>query len=189
MKEKHGDDSQQFKQTAALVNQTTQAIASIRGGLSEQSTTEVIEELLAIVTPESDSSVSGARPVPVIRQMVLCEDWWIDPTNQRRISIIGLVSHFNTIDDPPYPAVCEELCVFLSLTEGRGQGMGKIVCTFEESGEKIWESPERMIEFGPDPLEVTAMLFRLRQMRFPCSGRYLVQFWYDGVMVAERPLC
>jgi hypothetical protein len=125
---------------------------------------------------------------PVVRYMLLCEDWQLDPQNIRRITIIGLISNINAIDQPPYPLLYRELCVFLALTEGRGRGEGQITCVFEESGQKIFETVKRPIQFGGDPLEVVGVPFRIRNCRFPYPGRYIIQFWYNEVKLAEKPL-
>lgn len=125
---------------------------------------------------------------PVVRYMLLCDDWRLDPQNQRRITIIGLISNIHALDEPPYPLLYREMCVFLALTEGRGQGEAKIVCVFEESGQKVIETRSRRIVFGPDPLEIVGVPFRIRNISFPQSGLYSVQFWYDGELLEERPL-
>jgi hypothetical protein len=101
----------------------------------------------------------------------LCWDW----------SIIS-------IDDPPFPLMHRELCVFLALTAGRGVGEGKIVCISEDTGERIFETRTRSIPFGNDPLEVIGVPFRIRGCTFPQPGRYSIQFWYNGLMLEERPL-
>jgi hypothetical protein len=126
--------------------------------------------------------------IPIVRYMLLCDDWYIDPDNDRRVTIIGLTTNIRAIDDPPYPLLHEELCVFLVLTEGRGQGHGRVVCVFEETGQLIFQTNERPISFGADPLEILGVPFRIRGCRFPYPGLYMVQFWYAGVMVEERPL-
>lgn len=125
---------------------------------------------------------------PVVRYMLLCDDWRFEPANSRRISIIGLISNIHALDDPPYPLEYEAICVFLTLTEGRGSGKCKIVCTFEETGQPIFETHERTLTFGPDPLQVMAVPFRIRDCTFPRAGMYSVQFWYEGELVEERPL-
>ncbi len=125
---------------------------------------------------------------PVVRYMLLCDDWELDPTNQRRMSVYGLVSNVHSIDDPPYPLLLEELCVFLVLTDGYGQGEGKIICVSEDTGQRIFGTPNRTIVFGPDPLEVAGVSFRLRGCRFPQSGLYSIQFWFEDELVEERPL-
>jgi hypothetical protein len=125
---------------------------------------------------------------PVVRYMLLCDDWLLDPENHRRVTIIGLISNIRSLEDPPYPLFYRELCVFLALTEGRGQGDGKIACVFEETGHKVFETRGRSISFGSDPLEVLGVPFRIRDCTFPQAGRYTVQFWYEGELVEERPL-
>jgi len=125
---------------------------------------------------------------PVVRYMLLCDDWRPDPTNNRRITITGLISNIHALDDPPYPLVYEELCVFLALTEGHGQGRGKIVCVYEETDQKVFETRPRPIAFGTDPLEIIGVPFRIRDCTFPRAGIYSMQFWFEGEMVEECPL-
>ncbi len=38
------------------------------------------------------------------------------------------------------------------------------------------------------PLEVLGVVFRIEACLFPESGRYAVQFWYNGEMLEERLL-
>lgn len=125
---------------------------------------------------------------PVVRYMLLCEDWHVNPQNERRVTIVGLISNIHALDVPPYPLRYRELCVFLALTEGRGQGEGQIQCVFEETGQRVFQTPRRPISFGDDPLEVVGIPFRIRDCRFPFPGMYSVQFWYNGVMIEECSL-
>lgn len=125
---------------------------------------------------------------PVVRYMLLCDDWQLDPQNNRRVTIIGLISNIHSLEEPPYPLFYREMCIFLALTEGRGQGEGRIVCVVEETGQKVFETHGRPISFGPDPLDVVGVSFRIRDCSFPQAGLYAVQFWYEGELVEERPL-
>ncbi len=125
---------------------------------------------------------------PVVRYMILCEDWDADPENPRRISILGLLTNIHSLEDPPYPLLYPELCVVLALTGGRGKGDAQIACVLEETGQAIFETPKRQVEFGPDPLEVLGFAFRIRDCRFTDPGMYSVQFWYNGRPLEERPL-
>lgn len=125
---------------------------------------------------------------PVVRYMLLCDDWQMDPANPRRVTVYGVMSNVHSTDDPPYPLLIEELCVFLVLTEGYGQGEGKIVCVSEETGAGVFRTPGRTIVFGSDPLEIAGVSFRLRDCRFPQAGLYSIQFWFDGELVDEQPL-
>jgi hypothetical protein len=125
---------------------------------------------------------------PVVRYMLLSDDWRLDPVNNQRVTIVGLISNIHALDDPPFPLLYKEMCVFLALTDGHGQGEGKIACVYEASGQKIFETRPRAITFGPDPLEVLGVPFRIRDISFPHAGLYSVQFWYEGELVEERPL-
>lgn len=125
---------------------------------------------------------------PIVRYMLLCEDWQWDENNGRRINIIGLLTNIHALDDPPYPHRYREFCVFLTLTGGRGSGEGHIVCILEDTEEPVFETRRRAMTFGPDPLEVVGVPFRIRDCTFPRPGRYSIQFWYDGVKLEERPL-
>jgi hypothetical protein len=113
---------------------------------------------------------------PVVRYMILCEDWMVDAATGRRVSIIGLISNLCPSEEPAYPLFYNELCVFLALTEEYGQREGKIVCTYEESGQKVFEICPRLIAFGSDPLEIVGVPFRIRSCSFPQAGLYSVQF-------------
>lgn len=123
---------------------------------------------------------------PVVRYMLLCEDWQIDPDHGRRVTIIGLISNIVAPDDQSFPLLHEEMCVFLALTEGYGQGEARIACVFEETGARVFETRPRPIQFGPDPLEVVGVPFRIRDCVFPRPGIYSIQFWYEGDLVEER---
>ena len=125
---------------------------------------------------------------PIVRYMILCEDWRIDPDKPLRISIDGLLTNIHSVDDPPYPLLFAELCVFLVLTEGRGTGTAQIVFVFEETDQKVFATPERQVDLGSDPLEVTGLPFRIRDCPFRKPGIYTVQFWYNREKVEERPL-
>jgi hypothetical protein len=120
--------------------------------------------------------------------MLLCEDCRVDPANPRRADIVGLLSNLHSLDDPPYPLLYRELCVYVALTECRGDGVAQVVCVYEETGERVFASRERRITFGDDPLEVVGAIFRIRACPFPQPGLYLVQLWYNGEKIEERPL-
>jgi hypothetical protein len=61
-------------------------------------------------------------------------------------------------------------------------------CVLEEIGQKIFETHRHAVRFGADPLEILGLPFRIQNCPFPSSGLYSIQFWYDGEMLAERPL-
>jgi hypothetical protein len=124
---------------------------------------------------------------PIVRYMLPCQDWQLDEASGK-VTIVGLLTNIRAVEEPAYPLLYQELCVFLALTGGRGQGEGKIVCAVEETGQVVFETRPRPMTFGPDPLAVVGVAFRIRDCPFPSPGLYSIQFWYDGTLVEERPL-
>jgi hypothetical protein len=120
--------------------------------------------------------------------MTLCEDWGAAPDNQRRVNILGLLTNIHSVDEPAYPLLFREICVFLALTEARGTGSAQIVCVHDETDQRIFGTPKQTIAFGDDPLDVVGVPFRIRDCLFPREGLYSVQLWYNDQMVEERPL-
>ena len=104
---------------------------------------------------------------PIVRYMLLCEDWRLDVANFQHVTIVGLISNIHSLDEPPFPLLYRELCVFLALTEGRGLGTGHIVCVYEETGQTIFRTAKRTIQFSTDPLDVLGVPFRIRDCPFP----------------------
>lgn len=130
-------------------------------------------------------------PPPVVRYMILCDDWAIEPdspTNDRRIVINGLVTRIRSLEFPPFPHLHKNLCVIMILTNGRGTGTGRVVCFAEEGESTPVFDGRQSIDFASDPTEVLGVPYRFRGARFPKPGMYSVQFWYDGVMLAQQPL-
>ena len=126
--------------------------------------------------------------IPIIRYMILCDDWEILPETPHRIDIFGLLSNINSLEQSGFPLVYPELCVLLVLTKARQSGTAQIVCVYEETGQRVFGTPQHTISFGNDPLDAIGVPFRIRNCLFPQEGHYLLQFWYNGHMVDERPL-
>jgi hypothetical protein len=126
--------------------------------------------------------------IPLVRYMILCDDWGFAPGHARRVNVFGVLTNINSRDDPPYPLLYRQVCVLLMLTGGRGTGNVQVVCVTQDTGQRIFGSQRRSITFGPDPLAVNGVYFRVRDCLFPFAGLYAVQFWYNDVLVEERPL-
>ena len=114
---------------------------------------------------------------PVVRYMVLCDDIHLTPENDRQVTIVNLVITIRSLESPPHPLLRRKLCVFLALTECRGEGVGKIVCAAGD-GHKVFETRERRITFGPDPLEVCRRAVPNSRLPFSRSGAAL-----DSILV------
>jgi hypothetical protein len=125
---------------------------------------------------------------PIVRYMILCNDWGLDPENENRVNIYGILSNISPVDVPAYPLVQAEMCVFLSLTELRGSGNARRRCVFQVTGELIFQTAAREIQGGVDRLEIIGVPFRIVGGLFPQPGFYAIQFWYNDVLMHECPL-
>jgi hypothetical protein len=125
---------------------------------------------------------------PTVRYLIVCEDVQTDPDNPRRVTLVGLISAIRSIEQPPYPLLYREICIFLQLTECRGAAEGRIEILHAESGQVIFRTRTRTIPLGSDPLEVIGATFRIRNCLFQGPGLYWVQFWYNEQMIAQQPL-
>jgi hypothetical protein len=125
---------------------------------------------------------------PSIRYLIVCEDIQTDPVLPRRVSIVGLLSAIRSIDQPAFPLLYRELCVFLQLTECRGSAEGRIEIVHADSGNVEFRTRTRTIPFGTDPLEIIGVSFRIKNCLFREAGLYWVQFWYNETMMAQQPL-
>jgi hypothetical protein len=135
---------------------------------------------------ESESSMSQVHPT--VRYLIVCEDVQTDPENPRRITLVGLISAIRSVEQPPFPLLYREICVFLHLTECRGSAEGRIEIQHADSGQVVFRTRTRTIPLGSDPLEVVGVTFRLRNCLFQEAGLYWVQFWYNEQMIAQQPL-
>jgi hypothetical protein len=120
--------------------------------------------------------------------MILCEECAPAEHKPNSVNVFGVLSNIDSLDDSPFPLLYPRFCIFLALTEGRGEGSARIRCMFEETRQTVFATPVRRIQFGADPLAVSAFAFRVRDCPFPRPGIYLVQFWYNGEKLEERPL-
>lgn len=123
--------------------------------------------------------------VPIVRYMLLCEEWEEGSDKDRRVTIVGRLRDVHVLEECAFPRH-REMCVLLVLTECRSTGKGRIVCIFEETGETVFETRPKTIEVGSDPLDVVSVAFQIRDCWFPDPGLYGFQFWYDDTMVEER---
>jgi hypothetical protein len=125
---------------------------------------------------------------PTVRYLIVCEDVQTDPDNPRRITLVGLISAIRSLEQPPFPLLYREICIFLQLTECRGQADGRIEIHHADSGQVVFRTRTRTIPFVSDPLEIVGVIFRVRNCLFQEPGLYWVQFWYNEQMIAQQPL-
>lgn len=145
-----------------------------------------------MLLPDGHKTQHGAEDVqqlkPSVRYLIVCEDVVVDPDKPRHISLVGLISNIRSLEEPPFPLVHHEFCVFVQMTECRGHGEARIEIQHADSGTVTFRTRTRTIPPAVDPLEVVGLCFRIRYCPFPLSGLYWVQFWYNDEAIAQQPL-
>ncbi|HEY8503500.1 MAG TPA: hypothetical protein VIL46_02885 [Gemmataceae bacterium] len=126
---------------------------------------------------------------PTVRHLIPCDDVRQDPTTPRVVTLVNVVHALQASGTPPYPARHPELCVFVLMTECRGEGRFQVRVVDADTWALAFANRERTLRFPGNPLEVHGVAFRIQECPFPRPGLYLVQLWYDGRMIlAEQPI-
>jgi hypothetical protein len=128
--------------------------------------------------------------LPTLRYLIACEDILVDPTNPRKVSLVNLLSSIRSLEQPPFPLLYRELCVFVQLTECRGSADVALTIAHADSGVLAYSGPARpwRAKLPSDPLEVVGLPFRIRDIAFAEAGLYWLQFWYNGKVLSQQPL-
>jgi hypothetical protein len=78
---------------------------------------------------------------PVVRLMVVCDDVAPNTDNPNKTDLRGVLSTLTVDPDESFPAVLEQMCVFLIMTSGRGTGRGQIVVVAAETDAPVFGCP------------------------------------------------
>jgi hypothetical protein len=125
---------------------------------------------------------------PVVRQMLLCDEVQVDPDKPHKVNLFGLISTVRADVGEDFPLRLSELCVYLLLSEVRGEGVGRIIGIDAETEKAVFATKGRQIRQGPSPLHVQGCVFRIRNTILPRPTLYLVQFRYNDRVLAQQPL-
>lgn len=129
-------------------------------------------------------------PLPIVRYMIACEDIRINPDDPRKVTLVNVVSTIRSREQPAYPLLFRELCIFVQLTECHGGGEVDLQIVHEESDQTAYPGPDQpwKVQLPNDPLEAIGLPFRIRNILFPLSGPYSIQFWYNRILLAHQSL-
>jgi hypothetical protein len=122
---------------------------------------------------------------PVVRYMVPCEEMEIAG---KSINLQRLVLNLISREEPPYPILYPELCLFVVLTEVRGRGSFAVRIVRADSDQVVFSTKEYSQSFGADPLIAHGLPFRLRDCEFPQAGLYWMSFG-STVLFSPNRIC
>jgi hypothetical protein len=120
------------------------------------------------------------KPSPIGLAIVICDQIIEDKLTSKK-SLIGI---FNQIGAQNFPCRHPQVCVFVSLTDGRGQCGARLRIVHDESNQAVAEV-DGQIQF-PDVHTVVELNFNLVGLTFPDPGVYSIEFYCDDALVLER---
>lgn len=97
-------------------------------------------------------------------------------------SLIGMCDR---ISASRFPCVHPEMCVYVSMTSGRGEYPCEIVCKHVDNETVAFAAKGKVAL--PEPARVVDLVFRMRGVRFAKSGMYWLHFITDDVPIMMRP--
>jgi uncharacterized protein DUF6941 len=121
---------------------------------------------------------------PVVRYMIVCDDVVTGSEAPTKPVIVGLTT---AIHANQYPFRLTNLCVFLVLTGGRGQGNAKLRL-IEDGVERILVEFSHPVTFPADPLAISGIPWRLVDLEFAKPGVYRIEFHYNDQCLAHQLL-
>jgi hypothetical protein len=120
------------------------------------------------------------KPSPLGLAIVVC-DQIIEDKHTNKKSLIGI---FNQIATNSFPCRHPKMCVFVSLTEGRGSCAARLRIAHEQRQDAVAEV-KGQIHF-PDIHAVVELNFDLVGLVFPQPGLYAIEFYCDDALILER---
>ena len=122
--------------------------------------------------------VIKAKLIPL--SMVRC-DTVIEDKRTGKKSLVGL---FNNITVAKAPCTHPRLNVFISLTEGNGDYVGRLRCIKEGDEQEIF-AMEGQVRFS-NPRQILEYNFEIIGMAFPDFGNYRFEFLCNNELVIAR---
>ena len=119
-------------------------------------------------------------PSPTGLAIVIC-DQIIEDKQTNKKSLIGI---FNNIASQNFPCRHPQLCVFVSITEGRGTYDARLRIANEETDTTVADVRGK-IQFA-DVHAVVEVNFNLLGLEFQQPGLYSIEFYCDDALVLER---
>ncbi len=120
---------------------------------------------------------------PDVLSLLVCDQILIDRLTGKT-SLIGM---FSTIGAARYPVRHPQLCIFASLTDGRGKTPLELAIVDAEDARPPIVSGTATVEFM-DPRAVACLNLHFNGLVFPEPGGYRVQLKCNGELLREARL-
>jgi hypothetical protein len=124
--------------------------------------------------------------LPQTKPIILCDDVLIDSATGK-VHLLGVFNNIRPHAQPPYPHWHREFCVFLQLSDARGNVAATIRIVHADALQLVYETPVHQLVF-PDPQHLVRANFRIRNCRFEQPGIYWVELYCNGQFLTDRVL-
>ena len=120
---------------------------------------------------------------PDVLALLLCEGVVEDSRTKNK----SILNTFNRITSPNYPVRQDRLCIFVSMTNLRGEGEidVRIASADKVPGEGILIGMKGKV-ISKNPLDVVELGIDMRGLRIPKAGQYVIEVLMDGELLKQR---
>lgn len=133
-----------------------------------------------------------AGPVPIVRQLILCEHMRYDLDSKCHVLTRPRVD-FLVEDGDGFPAAYDNLYLFMQVTGSYGTQKFRIrmvdVTDPTVSPTMFFETPENAIDlgkpFGAYRLQSRSWAVKMKMLLFPWPGRFELWLMFDGLQAAK----
>jgi hypothetical protein len=117
---------------------------------------------------------------PIGIALVVCEQVISEAVTNKK-TLVGL---FNQVSSKVFPFSVPKICVFVSITGGKGNLNAMLKCVNENDGIELFKT-EGPVPFK-DPNQVVDLNFELINFPFPQPGLHSFDFYCDDALVLQR---
>jgi hypothetical protein len=126
---------------------------------------------------------------PRVRHFILCQEVRVDPANNLRVDVLGLLSNIRLPRNQDFPLIRPVLCALLVTTGFNDSGELYVRIVREIPQYRILSrTPLRKVQFRSEPNQSVGLTFHVKDCSFPEAGVYWVECLFAGEVIARQPV-
>lgn len=117
---------------------------------------------------------------PICQALIVCDQFITDAVTGKKT----LVGVFNSLGAAQFPCVHPKFCVYVALTNGRGEYAAELKL-INEGNQNLIVKAQGKISF-PSPMDMLELNFEFVNVRFPDPGQHTIEMYCDDELLTER---